>query len=106
VTVAKSPAEQIRELGLEVRAITEREAALRDHFADLKERDGKREKENLDLRRELAEVRQENAVLSQQLQDHIRQVELWDSRGWSLIVLPVGAVMSLASGLIITLARK
>ena len=58
------------------------------------------------LRRELAEARQENAILKQQFQDHIKQVEIWDNRRWTLFVLLVGAVMSLASGLIVALARK
>jgi predicted nucleic acid-binding Zn-ribbon protein len=104
--VAKSPTEHIRELSVEIRAITERESALRDQFTDLKERDEKREKENAELRRELTDVRQENAVLRQQLQDHIKQTDLADNRRWALIVLLLGAVLSLASGLIVTLAKK
>lgn len=84
----------------------ERELALRDHCTDIKERDAKREKENADLRRELAEARQETAVLKQQLQDHVAQYQEWDRRRWGLIVLLLGAVLSLASGLIVTLAKK
>ncbi len=111
--MAKSPTEQIRDLALEMRAIAERGAAFRDHFADLKEQDRKRQDENAELRRELtelrrelAESRQETAVLKQQLQDHIAQYQEWDRRRWGLIVLLLGAVLSLASGLIVTLARK
>jgi predicted nucleic acid-binding Zn-ribbon protein len=104
--VAKSPTEQIRDLALEMRAIVERERSLRDHCADLKQRDQKREEEVAQLRRELAEVRQENAVVKQQLQDHISQYQEWDRRRWGVIVLLLGAVLSLASGLIVTLAKK
>ena len=104
--MAKSPNEQIRDLALELRALREREMALRDQFADLKAADEKRREETAALQRETAELRQENAILKQQLQDHIKQVELWDNRRWSLIVLLIGAVLSLASGLIATLARK
>jgi hypothetical protein len=138
VIVAKSPSEQIRDLGLEMRALQEREHVLRDQFADLKAADEKRREENEDLRHELAlelrslkerdatrerdvarlrddlteernaraAIEKENAILKQQLQDHIKQVELWDNRRWSLIVLLIGTILSLASGLIVTLARK
>jgi len=58
------------------------------------------------FREELAASKQENAVLRQQLQDHVKQVEVWDNRRWGLFVLLIGAVLSLASGLIVTLARK
>lgn len=112
--MAKSPTEHVRELNLEVRALAEREAALRTLVSDLRAADEQRREEIAELRRnelgelrqELALVRQENAVLRQQLQDHIRQVELWDGRRWGLFVLLIGAVLSLASGLIVTLAKR
>jgi predicted nucleic acid-binding Zn-ribbon protein len=104
--VAKSPSEQIRDLNLEVRATTERASALRDHITDMKARDEKRQDELIEIRRELATLRQENAVLRQQLQDHVAQYQEWDRRRWGLIVMLIGAVLSLASGLIVTLARK
>jgi predicted nucleic acid-binding Zn-ribbon protein len=104
--VAKSPSEQIRDLNLEVRAMAERESALRDHITDMKIRDAKRQDELVEVRNELALLRQENAVLRQQLQDHIAQYQEWDRRKWALIVMLIGAVLSLASGLIVTLARK
>lgn len=56
--------------------------------------------------RAIADVRQENAVLRQQLQDHISQYQEWDRRRWALIMLLVGTVLSLAAGLIVTLAKK
>jgi hypothetical protein len=48
----------------------------------------------------------ENAALKQQLQDHIAQYQELDRRRWGLILILIGAVLSLASGLIVTLARK
>lgn len=104
--MAKSPNEHIRDLSLEVRAIRERETALRDHLDDLKARDEKREKENAEIRRELTEVRQENAVLKQQLQDHVKHNELSDARRWAFVLAFMSALLALASGLIISLTRK
>jgi chromosome segregation ATPase len=104
--VAKSPSEQIREMTVGLGVLEERVDTL---LAEVKERraaDDKRRDEIADLRRELAAVRQDNAVLRQQLQDHVAQYQEWDRRRWGLIVLLVGAVMSLTSGLVITLARK
>lgn len=97
--MAKSPSEQLREIALELRT--------------LRERDATRERDVVLLREEVAEERKartslekENAVLKQQLQDHIKQVEVWDGRRWGLFVLLVGAVLSLSSGLVISLSRK
>jgi hypothetical protein len=55
---------------------------------------------------ELTLLRLENSALKQQLQDHLAQYQEWDRRRWGLIVMLIGAVLSLASGLIVTLARK
>lgn len=56
--------------------------------------------------REIAELRQENAVLRQQFRDHLNRVETWSGRLWTLITVLVGAILSLASGLIIALSKK
>lgn len=64
------------------------------------------EQDQQTLRDELANLRIEVAVLRQKVDDHIKQVELWDSRRWGLIVVLIGAVLSLASGLIVTLANR
>jgi chromosome segregation ATPase len=57
-----------------------------------------------------ADLRQENALLKQRLDDHLKRVETWDTRRWGFIVAVVVALfspaLSLASGLIVTLARK
>ena len=56
--------------------------------------------------RAITELRQENAVLRQRLDDHLKRVETWSARLWALVPVLIGAVLSLASGLIVTLARK
>lgn len=79
----------------------------------LEERDAKRERELTELnglvqkeREERVRLQIENAALKQQLQDHVAQYQEGDRRRWGLIVMLIGAVLSLASGLIVTLARK
>jgi chromosome segregation ATPase len=115
--VAKSPTELIRDLTAQVGVLSERDATRRAELEELKTRirqelderkvaEAQTREELTQLRRELAEARQENAVLKQQLQDHVGRYQEWERRRWSLIVLLVGAVMSLASGLIVTLAKK
>jgi hypothetical protein len=97
--VAKSPTEQFRELSIQVGILIERDTTRQNEIQELKiviekERDAR------------AASDRENAALRQQLQDHIAQYQEWDRRRWGLIVMLIGAVLSLASGLIVTLARK
>ena len=97
--MAKSPSEQLREVASDIKVLYERDENRR------------RELERLIAKyeaaqTELAAARQENAVLRQQLQDHISQYQEGDRRRWGLIMLLVGALLSLASGLIVTLAKK
>lgn len=99
MTVAKSPSEQIRELATDIRLAQERDEQRR------REVDKVVTKVEA-LQAEVAALRQENAVLRQQLQDHVAQYQEWDRRRWGLFVLLIGAVMSLASGLVVTLAKK
>lgn len=54
----------------------------------------------------VTELEKENALLKQRLDDHIKRLETWSGRLWGFIMLLIGAVLSLASGLIVTLARK
>ncbi|HEY1189230.1 MAG TPA: hypothetical protein VGE74_16375 [Gemmata sp.] len=97
--MAKSPSEQIRDLVSDLKVLTERDDNRR------------REVEKLSakvetLQTELAAERQERAALKQQLQDHIKQTEQLELRRWGLVLALLGAVLSLASGLIVTLAKK
>jgi cell division septum initiation protein DivIVA len=111
--VAKSPSEQVRDLALEVRAIAERERAVREYLADLKARDEKRErdiadlrKENAELRREVSDARQEAAVLKQQVAELTKQKDTGDARRWGVIVMFLSGLLSLATALVVALVRK
>lgn len=97
--MARTQSDQIRELQLEVRALQER-----DEYRD---RELTRFIDDMsETKRELAASRQDNAVLRQLVQDHIAQYQEWDRRRWALILALVGTVFTLASGLIVTLAKK
>jgi hypothetical protein len=106
VTVAKSPTEQIRDLALEVRALRERDGFHEREIQRIREDLGHERSEREQEREARAALEIEHAALKQQLQDHLKQVELWDNRRWGLFVLLIGTVLSLASGLIVTLARR
>ncbi len=104
--MAKSPGEQIRELTVDLGVLEERVDTLPAEAKEQRAADERRRDEVAELRQELAAGRQEAAVLRQQLQDHVAQYQEWDRRRWGLFVLLIGAVMSLASGLVVTLAKK
>jgi len=54
----------------------------------------------------LAELSKTHALLQQRHDDHVRRAEVWGQRWWALVLLLVGAVLSLCSALIVALARK
>ncbi len=96
--MAKSTAEQVRELASDLRAA--------DITSAYTEREVLRIRETTEvLKVDLSSLRQENAVLRQRLDDHTKRYELWEARRWAFVMALVGAVLSLASGLIVTLAR-
>ena len=110
----KSPTEQFKEIASSLATLTERLDSLRNQeVAQLRKqldeehsagRD--RDRQLTEIRLENAALRQENAVLKQLVQDHIAQYQEWDRRRWALILALVVAILSLASGLIVTLVRK
>lgn len=115
--MAKSPTEQIRDLLLQIGILKERDVRRCAEIRQLKtaiENDRIAHKSDIDSIRELIEKEREtrvasdceNAALKQQLQDHLAQYQEWDRRRWGLIVLLIATVLSLASGLIVALARK
>jgi len=104
--VAKSAAELIRELTTDFRVQEERLESLQDEMTQRKAADEKRREENIQLRRELAEARQETALVKQQLTDHLTQYQEWDKRRWGLIMLVFGAFLSSSLGLVITFFKK
>lgn len=71
--MAKSAAELIRELTTDFRVQEERLESLQDEMTQRKAGDEKRREENIQLRRGLAETKQEMAALKQQLADHLVQ---------------------------------
>ena len=104
--MAKSTAEQLRELYEQLAVLTERDATRQREVEELKavverEREGR-----VEAQLENATPRQENAVLRQLVQDHIAQYQEWDRRRWTLITLLIAAVFSLASGLVVALTKK
>jgi chromosome segregation ATPase len=58
------------------------------------------------LKEAIAGLRREIAVTNQKLENLTKHVDEWDRRWWGLVVLLVGAALSLASGLIVTLGRR
>lgn len=104
--MAKSPSEQIRELVGEVAILREPDAARRREL-DILQEDLRRQTDELKDERETRHrLQNEVTEVKQQLQDHIKHTELSDAQRWALIVALLGAVLSLASGLIVSLVRK
>lgn len=97
--MAKSAAEQVRELVTELRILTERDENRRQDVERLVARLDRKDQE-------VADLRQENALLRQQLDDHLKRAEVWAGRLWTLVTVLVGALLTLASGLIVALNRK
>ena len=58
------------------------------------------------LRVDVTEMQKETALLRQRLDEHLKRVEKWDTRFWGLIVVLVGALLSLSAGLIVVLVKK
>ena len=58
------------------------------------------------LRVDVTEVQKDDALLRQRLDEHLTRVERWDTRCWGLIVVLVGALLSLSAGLVVVLVKK
>ena len=102
--MAKSPNEAIRELERTVTAQAEAISQLKKTVDDLVALGRANEAK-------LADLRQENAVVRQRLDDHLKRVEQWDTRRWGLVIAVLIAIfttaLSFASGFAISvLARK
>lgn len=108
--MAKSPTEQFREVMMELATITERLNNFRDSMGEQRSANVRSADKVAELTTQIADIRQEIALLRQRLDDHLKRIETWDTRRWGLIAALVvalfGAALSLASGLIVTLARK
>ena len=101
--MARTPTEQLREqvneLATNQAVNNAREASIERDVAEVK---ALLEKQRYDV----AELRQDNALLRQRLDEHLKRVEKWDTRFWGLIVVLVGALLSLSAGLIVVLVKK
>ena len=81
---------------------TTRHAEIKELFKD----DEKLLEEIKTLRMDVTELQKDNALLRQRLDEHLKRVEKWDTRFWGLIVVLVGALLSLSAGLIVVLVKK
>lgn len=61
---------------------------------------------NKEYETKLSNLQNEVSLMKQRLEDHLKRMEVWSGRLWGFIVLLIGAVLSLSSGLIVTLVRK
>jgi len=104
--MAGSPAEQFRQITNTLSTLTARADQSRDESALLRRQLDEERAAGRERDRAVAELRQENALLRQRLDDHLKRVETWSARLWTLVTVLVGAVLSLASGLIVILAKK
>ena len=104
--MAKSPSEQIRALEGQLATLTERLDNTRRENEELKQAITRLEERiaRYDEKQNAAATKGE--LTQQRLDDHIRRVEVWEGRGWGLLMLMAGALLSLASGLIVTLVTK
>ncbi|OWK47399.1 emp24/gp25L/p24 family protein [Fimbriiglobus ruber] len=97
--MAKSPAEQFREIAVELAIYSESLKAGRLELATLRSSVEK-------LEDRVSAVTTELAVLRQRLDEQQKHTEKWDTRLWGLVAILVGALLSLAAGLIVALVRK
>lgn len=81
-------------------------ARLRQELLETRKQLDEERARGRDRDRENSEFRTQLAALRQRSDDQTRQSEAWASRIWGVFVVLVGALLSLASGLIVTLARK
>jgi septal ring factor EnvC (AmiA/AmiB activator) len=58
------------------------------------------------LEQDLNSVRQELKLSQHTLAEYSKRADVWLGRGWTVLTVLIGALLSLASGLIVTLARR
>ena len=87
------------ELEALVRLLDERVEGLRHETGELKTAAD-------DLRENMGKDRREMAISNERLETQIKRLDEWDRRLWGLVALVFGALLSLACGLIVTLATR
>lgn len=97
--MAKSTAEQIRELTAELGALRERDEFRREMMAELKGdlRDEREARHKVEL--ELTDLRR-------QFQEHLAQYQERDKRRWGVVGILIGAGLALTSNVIVALVKK
>jgi uncharacterized coiled-coil protein SlyX len=58
------------------------------------------------LKDALEPLRRDVALINQQLAELTKRTEEWERRWWGIVTIMIGALLSLAAGLIVTLVRK
>ena len=96
----------IAEVSARCDVLEERVATGVTEFKRLEMTDDKLLEEIKSLRVDVTEMQKETALLRQRLDEHLKRVEKWDTRFWGLIVVLVGALLSLSAGLIVVLVKK
>ncbi|MCI0642081.1 MAG: hypothetical protein L0Y72_10365 [Gemmataceae bacterium] len=89
----------VQDLITEVKVHAEQLINLRNEI----ERIGKSAESSRDA---IADIRKDLAITNQKLEEQAKRVEEWDRRWWGLIIVLIGALLSLGSGLIVLLARR
>lgn len=102
----RPPSEVIRELTSDVKLLYDRDRTHQVELGRLETRLDRHDASFEQLTRDLAAARNEMAALRQRSDDQTRQNEASTARLWALLTLCISAALSLASGLIVTLARK
>ena len=116
-----SKPQYIQNLITSVEVLKDQAQNLRKDNENLKKADESLRQSQSDLRLELlkeltardeklkdadAELRRENALTNHKVEALTKRLEEWERRWWALIFLLMGAVLTLASGLIVTLVRR
>ena len=104
-----TPTEIVKAITAELSTVTESLRTARMEVAELRAANGRLEDRLLQAVAQAALHDKEVAVLRQRLDDHLKRVELWDTRRWGLVVAValavLGSALSFASGLLLVTLR-
>jgi hypothetical protein len=57
-------------------------------------------------RQDIDDLRQDDLLLRQRLDDHLKRFDKWEHRLWGIVMLLAGALLTSAAGLIVAWAKK
>lgn len=92
--------------GTSLAGVTEKLNHLEAAVADPKRAVESAGRDHAELKDGVAELRQELKLSQQALAEFSKRTDVWIGRAWALLMVLVGSLLSLAAGLIVTLARK